>query len=124
MDIEHTNRKVRIFEKNSGREIDAIELVLLCFFRLTLLPEIYEIFGKDITLKLFGKFGGQTITFPPRSELMRIRRDADIFIRLQANDNPVIRKRIASEYDLSVARVTDIYYKVEKIVKEQETCQK
>ena len=86
-------------------------MVLLHDSRETLLPELYDIFGKEVLIKFLDIFGGRTVKVPAREYLRRAARDVDIYIMLFYDEASV--DTAARRYDLSQERVRKIFCKMQ-----------
>lgn len=73
---------VKIFDSELSRYVDAFLFLLSMEGEETLLPEIYEIFGSELTTKFLDLFGGATIRVPSREDMERKLRDFSIFVNV------------------------------------------
>ena len=75
-----------IFDRGSLKHIDALQVALLRAGKDTLLPEIYDIFGKDKLLKFLDIFSGATIRVPPRKVLEDSIRDTYVYLTMEKRE--------------------------------------
>lgn len=98
--------KLRLFDENAQRYVDALYAVLVMSQRTQYFPEMYEIFGKEQVLKFIDVFSGQTIQVPTRESLEQHIRDVTIWVKMV--DDPANLQTIRTEYGLSTADVQSI----------------
>ncbi len=80
--------------------------------KYTFLPEIYDIFGREGTIKFLELFAGCTVAVPPIETLQKLARNASVYIRLESSppaQRAAIIRTIAEEYDLVEDRVRRVY---------------
>ena len=111
-----TTPKWDIFDNSIGKHIDALQIAMIRAGRETLLPEIYEIFGKEATIKFLDIFAGTTVKVPTKKVLENAIRDTFIYLALQKSDksNGKIKRRdvvddLADRYSIEREKVNDIY---------------
>jgi hypothetical protein len=73
----------RIRAKQNGQAFSIQELLRLCF-PSSLLPEIHGIVGDECFAKLVDVFAGQTVTFPSKITLAKIRKSREFLNGLEA----------------------------------------
>ena len=66
-----------------GEHVDLVKVVLFYYNDLSLLPELYDIFGGEALIKFLDIFGGTTIDVPPAETIERAIRDVSIYLRIK-----------------------------------------
>lgn len=106
------------FERNSRRSIDALFVLLVHSGRYELLPELYEVFGREKLLQFLEIFGGTTIKVPSEKDLIQAARDVAIYTRLHdaqpGHKDPV--DDLCHEYDLCSDEVYTIYREMAQLM--------
>ena len=92
---------------DDGRAVDVLLLVLMRDSSETLMPELFEIFGKDALVKFLDIFGGRTIQVPDRAYLVRAARDVDIYLEWRKDGKAGV-DRAARRHDISRERAGKI----------------
>jgi hypothetical protein len=90
--------------KNKISTSDFLEI----YFPASLLPELAEVLGTDLTLHLVSVFGGIPIVLPSREDLKTALRD---FAILLAMDKGITAPMLAKQYGISRQGITQIYKK-------------
>jgi hypothetical protein len=67
----------------SGRQVELFYVLLVSAGRYTFLPEIYDVFGKEQTVKFLELFAGVTIKIPDTNVLQRYAEDISIYYRIE-----------------------------------------
>lgn len=70
----------RFLDKTTKREVDLLYLTLVHSARFTCLPEIYECFGREATIRFLDIFGGMTVQVPSHEALAKSIRDVEIYL--------------------------------------------
>jgi hypothetical protein len=115
-----TTLKWDIFDSRSSKHIDALQIALLRTGRDTLLPEIYEIFGKESTIKFLDIFAGITVKVPTKQVIENAIRDTFIYLTLKkAKRNgypksPDVVTDLADRYSIERSTVKIIYKEMDK----------
>lgn len=81
--------------------LEIFRLALLRSSRDTLLPDIFEIFGIEHTMRFLDTFAGARITVPSKEVIARAVRDASIYYRTDVKKEKVSSEMLAREYNLS-----------------------
>jgi len=109
-----------IFDTGVIQHIDALQVSLLRAGKNTLLPELYDIFGKECLLKFLDTFAGTTIQVPTKKVLEDAIRDTYIYLTITENDKSRNRKKsdivkeLAVRYDMDVKDVISVYKDMQK----------
>jgi len=74
--------RVGLLDSSLQEHIDLLKLMLLYNNEMSLLPELYEIFGKECLLKFLDLFSGTTVKVPSALEIQHSLRDVSIFLSL------------------------------------------
>ena len=98
--------------------MEAIRLLLLEKSRYTLLPELYEVFGKDHFLKFLDVFAGSEFQVPDRDTLMRVIENASAYVSMRRNSHAATVDYLAKRYNVSTTTIWNRYRRTEKIVAE------
>ena len=73
-------RELWIFDRQLHRSIDMFYIALLRGAEKTLLPELYEVLGKDALLDVIDRFAGVTVTFPSKDVLRKAVEDTMMYL--------------------------------------------
>ncbi len=109
------NSVYNILDSLKGRQIEVFYVLLVSSGKYTFLPELYDIFGKEATIKFLQIFAGCTFKVPSVKKLRLLARDTTIYVRLErANkaQHELIVKNLADDYNLGEDRVRVIYAKM------------
>ena len=105
-----------IFDTGSAKHIDVLQVSLLRAGKHTLLPELYDIFGKDKLLKFLDIFAGTTIEVPSKKVLESAIRDTYIYLSLENirkgggnRKKSDVVKDLADRYSIESSEVLRIY---------------
>lgn len=88
----------------------------------TFLPELYDIFGREATIKFLDVFAGCKLRVPRLEKLEVLARDTSIYMRIENvsdRQKPAVIKSLAEEYESSEDRIRS-YYASTKVKLEQE----
>jgi hypothetical protein len=72
-----------IFDNSATKHIDALQVALVRASRDSILPELYDIFGKESLLKFLDIFAGTTVKVPTKKVLEDSIRDTFIYLSLE-----------------------------------------
>jgi hypothetical protein len=108
-----------IFDRGSLKHIDALQVALLRAGKDTLLPEIYDIFGKDKLLKFLDIFAGTTVVVPTKKVVEDSIRDTYIYLgmekaKAQRKEMADVVRDLALRYDIDNRDVHTIYEDMKK----------
>lgn len=104
-----------VFDNRVMEHIDVLQVALVRAGRNTLIPELYEVFGKDNLLKFLDLFSGTTIEVPSKLVLENAIRDTFIYLAInRAKKNPRVnvndvKKDLMDRYHITRDQVEDIY---------------
>lgn len=85
--------------------------------KYTFLPELYDIFGREATIRFLEIFAGCRVKVPKLDKLETIARSTAIYVRVsQVSEKrkPSIIKALAEEYELTEDRIRSIYNRTKK----------
>lgn len=106
----------------SGRQVEVFYALLISSGRYTFLPELYDIFGREATIRFLEIFAGCRIKVPSVERLENLARSTAIYVRLRQAGNEkrqaMITQILAEEYDLTEDRIRTIYQKTKKNLEE------
>ena len=108
--------RLAIYEEGTNRHIDAIKAVLILQSNFDLLPELYEIFGKEDTLKFLSIFAGRVIRVPSKGEIDQSIRDVMIWVALSKNGAPDNVRALAVKYGVTKNEVIRIHGRVKELM--------
>lgn len=92
---------------------DLLKLVLLQADELSMLPELFDIFGSNTLLRFLDVFGGMTLRVPTRSDIERAIRDVTLFLGVsRAPDRADAVTYYMHHYGMSRADVEDVVARV------------
>lgn len=101
----------------NGDYVGVLHLLLLQSGKYSFVPELHNIVGDDLMIKILEIFGGVTMKFPSDDEISMIARDIDVYRRLEKvpdgkKASPIAD--LASTYDTCDENVIAIYNRVHK----------
>jgi hypothetical protein len=106
---------LHLLDKDIEPYVDVFVPLLLKECEETLLPELISVFGESELLKFLDVFAGTTFEVPDRSIIVRLARDARIYVALTKTD--ITYAELSSEYDLKEESLRKCYNRVESILK-------
>lgn len=84
-----------------------------------LLPELFDVVGEDMFLRLLDTFSGETFKFPSERELKRYAKEVDIYVCVKNADvKHREMERLAGEYMCTYQAIQQVYAKMTKLVNE------
>ena len=101
------------------REVDALYVLLIHSGRYELLPELYEVFGREHLIRFLELFGGTTITVPNTEDLAQAVRDVSIYCRMSAapkEQQSEVAASLSKEYSVDGTLVLRIYAQMTKLM--------
>lgn len=101
--------EISIIDRRTGKMLDALEIVLLYRFSETLLPEIFDVIGKEKFIEFLSVFSGMTVKVPDLEELKKAIRDTSIFLEVSKGTD---MRRLELEYDMKESEIMAIYKEV------------
>ncbi len=96
----------------SGRQVEIFYVLLVTCGRYTFLPELYDIFGRENTIKFLEIFAGCNLYVPGVDKLEKLAKNSEIYIRIEQvseQQKPSVITTIAEEMDISEDRVRTVY---------------
>jgi hypothetical protein len=97
----HTPETIGLLDKRIGKHMDVFRLMLTLAGEKTVLPEILEVFGNDMTVKFLDIFAGVTIKVPSRDIITDAARDTDIYLTCKkAADPKEVYELLADRYEV------------------------
>jgi len=97
--------------------LDIVTVLLLDRADDTHLPELYDVFGREVLSKFLELFAGMTIRIPTREEIETSVRNVSIFLqvyRTAKGSKARVMYDIARHYGMVTDEVRRIYYRMEK----------
>ena len=92
-------------------------------YRDSLVPELFDLLGEELTMELIQIFGGTRIAIPPYKKFLDIRRNLDIFESMGAQNSTETADALAKKYDITQVWVRELYdlmkreiYKIRKFI--------
>lgn len=89
--------------------------------KYTFLPELYDIFGREATIKFLEIFAGCRIKVPRIERLEELARATAIYVRIEQvpeRRKPSIIQILAEEYEVTEDRIRSIHAKTKKHLEE------
>jgi len=116
------SRSLSIFDPAVTKHIDALQMALVRAGRDTILPELYEIFGKADLLKFLDIFAGTTVEVPPKAVVENAIRDTYVYLSLEEAVDSGNKKRVqdvvgylADRYSISRKALWNIHREMRKL---------
>ena len=107
----------------SGRQVEAFYVLLVSSGSYTFLPELYDIFGRDATIKFLEVFQGCRLSVPKAEKLEKLAREVGIYTRVEraptSKSRAVVIQRLAEEYELTEDRVRSIYARIKVKIEDE-----
>ena len=82
---------------------------------------MYDVFGRDLTIKFLEVFAGSIIKVPSVKKLEDIGRNTTIYMKLarrKGQNRKMLIKQLSEEYDMEEATIAHIYEDVRKILED------
>jgi hypothetical protein len=106
-----------IFDNSATKHIDALQAALVRASRDSILPELYDIFGRESLLKFLDIFAGTTVKVPTKKVLEDSIRDTFIYLSLEKTKKSGKPKKVmtdvvrdlAGRYSIGMEEVWAIY---------------
>lgn len=102
-----------------GYSADVFYVLLLYSGKYEFLPELYDVLGKDLALRVLDIFAGTRIKFPPLKEIRRLGAEVHIYLRIknaQDQQRSQVVKDLSDEYGLSTENVRDTFERTRAII--------
>jgi len=110
------------FFDEPGYAVDVFYVLLMYSTHYDYLPELYEVLGKELMIKILDIFSDVTIQFPSSKELSKLASEVSIYIRIKKSttkNRTKVISDLADEYLIDVETVNEIYARVKSIVEDQ-----
>lgn len=93
-----------------NRPLDfGVKELALYIYRDTLVPELFELLGEELTMELIQIFGGTRIVIPPYKKFLDMKRNLEIYESMSVcNSNQVITS-LAKKYEITEVWVRELY---------------
>ena len=101
----------------NGRQVEAFYVLLVSSAKYTFLPELYDVFGREATIKFLDVFAGCSLRVPKINKLERLAMESSIYVRVERvtpRRRQVVIKALAEEYEVTDDRIRNIYHKTKK----------
>lgn len=89
-------------------ELTILDVIRIRYNR-TLLPELVEIFGLELTERLADIFGGMKIFIPSKHKLDEIKQDLEIFNEMCYCNSETVIDSLAKRYKIAPSRILNTY---------------
>lgn len=112
-----TNETEALLSHLSGRQVEAFYVLLVSSGRYTFLPELYEVFGRESTLKFLELFEGCSVRVPKLKRLERLAQQATVYVRIERatrGARPQIIHALSREYGISEDRIRTIHKRTKR----------
>jgi len=106
-------------ERSTRREVDVLYVLLVHSGRYELLPELYEVFGREHLIRFLEVFGGTTLKVPSEQDLAQAARDVSIYCRLSEAPRGSVGEvvgSLAKEYSIEEGVVEQIHAQMAKLM--------
>ena len=107
----------RVLLHLSGRQVEIFYVLLVSSGKYTFLPELYDIFGREATIKFLELFSGCKLAVPKLEKLEKLSRNSVVYVRVEQaskRNKPAVIKDLAEEYEVTEDRIRSIYMKTKK----------
>lgn len=108
--------RLSIYEESTKKYIDAIKAVLILQSNFDLLPEVYDIFGKEGTIKFLNIFAGRVIRIPTREEIDTAIRDVMLWVAVSKNGSVDSIRALSAKYGVTKNEVVRIHGRVKDLM--------
>ncbi len=108
--------EINIVNPKDEKRVNALRIILLYRSEGTLIPELFEIFGREKLFKFLDIFAGTTIKVPDKGLLKRIIRDTAIYLALVNNYTDLQVDYLARRYDISQTEVVNIFKELHSVI--------
>lgn len=115
------NRKLKelVQDRKTFGNVDPVEAVLFLTSRYSLLPDIFDIFGREQAIEFLERFGGKTIKIPSVKNVEEAIQQLVIWKALTADDSQENYKRLSSKYGLKESELRTAKQRVQDMFNEQ-----
>jgi len=108
--------EIGIINPKDEKRINALRMILLYRSEGTLIPELFDVFGRDLLFKFLDIFAGTTVKVPDKDTLRRIIRDTAIYLSLLDNYTDLQVDYLARRYDISQTEIVNIFEELHTVV--------
>jgi phosphopantetheinyl transferase (holo-ACP synthase) len=113
-------KEVLAEDRKLSRGLDPVNAILCLCARHTLLPEIFNTFGRDSVLSFLDRFGGKTIKVPSVKSVYDALIAITIWDALEKSNTPDTITRLAKRFSLKESEVKAHRNKVQEMLDAQE----
>jgi hypothetical protein len=106
----------------SGHSVDLFYVLLLHTGKYEFLPELYDVLGKELTLRVMDIFAGTSVKFPNQKVLARLAAEVEIYVRVgsaQESQRASVIHSLAEKLALSEDHVREVYNKTRHLLEEE-----
>lgn len=106
----------------SGRQVEAFYVLLVSSGKFTVLPELYDIFGREMTLKFLDTFAGCSIKVPSPERLKDLALKVEVYVRLSRvpeAQRESVAEEIAEREDCKVAYILSLFEKTKSKMEDE-----
>lgn len=115
-----TRLKELYYTEHPEKGIDPIRVMLDLNSKYTLLPDLFEIFGRESFLKFIKVFGGKSIVkIPSYRDLEKSFEAVAIWQALRKSNTPEMVKRLCNRYSMKESEVRAAYQRIEGLLNEE-----
>ncbi len=115
-----TRLKELYYSEHPEKGIDPIRVMLDLNSKYTLLPDLFEIFGRESFLKFIKVFGGKSIVkIPSYRDLEKSFEAVAIWQALRKSNTPEMVKRLCNRYSMKESEVRAAYQRIEGLLNEE-----
>jgi len=120
--VKKGDQKLLLVNPVTRSQLDAVMVYLYYLDEFSLLPELYEVFGKEKLMDFLDIFSGCEFRVPSRNILERAARDVTIYSRVKLHEGKDTESEVvadlASHFSLSEAGIRKIYKAVKEYFEE------
>lgn len=105
---------IRLLDQRANRTLVPLGAALQTLDRFGVLPELFEVFGREKLIQFLDIFAGQSFKVPDHDTLSQRIRDVLIWIGMEENQNKA--NDLAVEYSLTERRVREIHREMRELM--------
>lgn len=93
-----------------NRPLDfGVKELVLYLYRDTLIPELFDLLGEELTLEIVQIFGGTKIVIPPFKKFSDMKRNLEIYESMSLCNSKGVVTSLAQKYDITEVWVKELY---------------
>ncbi len=110
-----------VFTNLHGREVEVFYVLLLGSGKYSFLPDLYEIFGRESTIKFLEIFAGCKLKVPTVDQLERIARNTKVYTSVELahyKRRAIVIENLALEFDTDETGIRQIHQRTKTYLEE------